>query len=77
MATFEKTTVVDRRGSARGDGRISDEARAVAKHLGINESAVILLRLEENILNIDVTVIAGKDYGSYIAKLKKTKEALL
>ncbi len=38
---------------------------------------VILLRLEENILNIDVTVIAGKDYGAYVAKFKETKEASL
>jgi hypothetical protein len=75
LATFDKTTVVDRRGSASGDGKISDEARAVADHLGIDENDVILLRLEENILNIDVTVIAGKDYAKYIAKLKKTKEA--
>jgi len=71
LATFEKTTVVDRRGSAAGDGTISDEARGVARHLGINEKEVILLRLEENILNIDVTVIAGRDYGAYVAKLKK------
>jgi hypothetical protein len=47
----------------------------VADRLGIGESDVILLRLEENLLNIDVTVIAGKDYGKYIARLKQAKEA--
>jgi hypothetical protein len=69
LATFEKTTVVDRRG-AEPSG-ISEKARGVARRLGIPETDVILLRLDENLLNIDVTVIAGKDYGQYIAKLKK------
>jgi len=77
LATFEKTTVVDRRGSPSGDGNISGEARGVAQSLVIDEANVILLRLEENILNIDVTVIAGKDYGAYVAKLKEAKEASL
>jgi hypothetical protein len=77
LATFEKTTVVDRRGSSSAEGGISDQARGVAQRLGIAENDVILLRLEENLLNIDVTVIAGRDYGKYIAKLKKAKEASL
>jgi hypothetical protein len=77
LASFDKTTVVDRRGSAAGDGKISNEAHGIARRLGIDDKQVILLRLEENILNIDVTVIAGKDYGAYIAKLKKAKEASL
>ena len=77
LATFEKTTVVDRLGVKSPDGGISNEAKGVAQRLGIAERDVILLRLEENLLNIDVTVIAGKDYGLYIAKLKKAKEASL
>ncbi len=75
LATFDKTTVVDRLGSKTS--RISDEARGVARRLGIAESDIILLKLEENLLNIEVTVIAGKDYGQYIARLKKAKEASL
>jgi hypothetical protein len=77
LAPFEKTTVVDRRGTTSSNGRISDEAKGVARRLGIAESDIILLRLEENLLNIDVTVIAGKDYQDYITKLKKSKEASL
>jgi len=76
LATFDKTTVVDRRGSADGNG-ISPEAKGVAGRLGIAYRDVILLRLDENILNVDVTVIAGRDYNGYIAKLKKAKEAAL
>jgi hypothetical protein len=77
LATFEKTTVVDRRGADSPDERISAKAKGVAQRLGIAENDVILLRMDENLLNIDVTVIAGRDYGQYIAKLKKVKEASL
>jgi hypothetical protein len=77
LAMFEKTTVVDRRGSHTGDGTISEKAKRVAAHLGIDPKDVVLLRLEENILGIDVTVIAGEDYYMYIDKLKKAKEAAL
>jgi hypothetical protein len=77
LAPFDKTTVVDRLGSRTADGGISEEAKGVARHLGIAEKDIIILRLDENLLNIDVTVIAGKDYGLYIDKLKKAKEASL
>lgn len=77
LAAFEKTTVVDRRGSPSGDGTVSAEAKRIAERLGIAEKDVILLRLEENILDIDVTVIAGRDYMSHIEELKKAKEASL
>lgn len=77
MSAFEKTTVVDRRGPSNGGSKISPEARGVANRLGISEKDVVVLRLEENLLNIDVTVIAGKDYGVYVTKLKGTKEASL
>ena len=77
MATFERTTVVDRRGSPAGNGQLSDAAREIAQSMGIDDKDVILLKLEDNILDVDVTVIAGQDYHKYIDKLKKTKEASL
>jgi hypothetical protein len=77
LAPFDKTTVVDRLGSRTSLDGISDEAKGVAQRLGIPDKDIIILRLEDNLLNIDVTVIAGKDYGSYIDKLKKAKEASL
>jgi hypothetical protein len=77
LAPFDRTTVVDRLGSRITSDGVSDEARGVAQRLGIPDKDIIILRLEENLLNIDVTVIAGKDYGSYIDKLKKAKEASL
>lgn len=76
LGIFDKTLVVDRRGSD-GGGDISQEAGGVAARLGIAAKDVVILRLDENILNIDVTVIAGRDYGEYITKLRKAKEAAL
>lgn len=73
LATFDRTTVVDRRGSESERGVISEKARWVARRLGIDETEVILLRLDENILNIDVTVIAGRDFNRYVSKLKEAK----
>jgi hypothetical protein len=75
LATFDKTTVVDRRGTESQKGVISEKARGVAQKLGIAENEVILLRLDQNILNIDVTVIAGRDYKQHVLKLKVAKEA--
>jgi hypothetical protein len=75
LATFDRTTVVDRRGSDSKDGAISEKARWVAKRLGIDERQIILLRLDDNILNIDVTVIAGKDYRQHVTRLKESREA--
>jgi hypothetical protein len=75
LGTFDKTTVVDRRGAESEKGVISQKALYVAKRLGIDKNDVIIMRLDENLLNIDVTVIAGRDYGKKILKLKMTKEA--
>ena len=74
---IEKTTLIDRRGSEQKNGELSEKARRIAGRLGIDEKDVVLLRLEDNILNIDVTVIAGCDYDIYVKKLKKPKEASL
>lgn len=76
LEAFDKTLVVDRRGSLTGHG-ISEEAGRVAARLGIDRDDVILMRFEDNILDIDVTIIAGADYGGYVEKLKKAKEESL
>jgi hypothetical protein len=76
LEAFDKTVVVDRRGLGSGPG-ISEEARRIAARLGIDEDDIILLRFEDNILDIDVTVIAGADYGGYVEKLNKAKEESL
>jgi hypothetical protein len=76
LEAFDKTVVVDRRGSATGPG-ISEEARRVAARMGIDENDVLLVKLEDNILDIDVTVIAGADYAGYVERLNKAKEESL
>jgi glycosylphosphatidylinositol transamidase (GPIT) subunit GPI8 len=58
-------------------GVISEKAMRIAKRLGIEEDDIILLRFEDNILDIDVTVIAGSDYAGYVEKLNRAKEESL
>lgn len=77
IEAFNKTVVVDRRGGSTGNGILSEKARKIAKRLGINEDDIILLKFEDNILDIDVTVIAGSDYAGYVEKLNKVKEESL
>ncbi len=73
--SFEKTVVVDRRGSPSGSP--SEMSRHVASRMGIEDEDIVILRLADNILDIDVTVIAGGDYMKYIDKLNRLKEAAL
>lgn len=77
LESFDKTVVVDRRGSDRSKGEISEAAAKVAERMGIGRDSVILLRLEDNVLDIDVTVIAGADYATFVDRLNKMKEELL
>lgn len=77
LEAFDKTVVVDRRGHSMSKGVISEKAMGIAKRLGIEEDDIILLRFEDNILDIDVTVIAGSDYAGYVEKLNKAKEKSL
>lgn len=77
IGAFERTLVVDRRGSLKSAGEFSEEAVKVARRLGINKDDVILLRLEDNILDIDVTIIAGTDYKNYVRRLINAKEVPL
>ena len=77
LEAFDKTVVVDRRGGSMGEGELSEKAKRIAKRLGISEDDIILLEFEDNILDIDVTVIAGTDYPGYVEKLNKAKEESL
>lgn len=70
---FARTVIVDRIGSSSSPGGLSNEALMMADRLGIDREDVILLRLEDNILDIDVTVIAGADYSGYVEKLNETR----
>lgn len=74
LGAFEKTLVIDRRGSRMSPGELSEEAVTVAERLGINEDDIVLLMLEDNILDIDVTLIAGIDYAGFVERLNKTRE---
>jgi hypothetical protein len=72
---FEKTLVVDRRGDPSGN--LSEKAKVVASRMDIKEDDILRIELAENLLDIDVTIIAGSDYMEIIDRLKKAKEEKL
>jgi len=72
--TFEKTLVVDRRGGA--EIGFSQPASTVAQLLNINQDNLLIQRLADNLLDIDVTVIVGADYLSVIENMKRGKKAV-
>ena len=65
---FEKTVIIDRNFNAK-DGTISSQAGTLASCLAVDETDVLKLKLSPNILGIDVTIIAGKDYYEYVKML--------
>lgn len=73
LGAFKKTLVIDRRGSRISPGKLSEEAVMVAERLGIKKDDIVLLMLEDNILDIDVTLIAGIDYGGFVERLNRNQ----
>jgi hypothetical protein len=69
---FEKTLVIDRRGDPSTG--VSEKARAVASRLNINENDILPVKLADNLLDIDVTIIAGADYREVVNMLKQEKK---
>ena len=72
---FDKTIVVDRH--PRPTGEPSEKSIMIASRMGIEEEDIILLKLADNILKVDVTVIAGTDYMDYVYRLDRSKEESL
>ncbi len=68
---FDRTVIVDRRGSSSED--ISEAAKRIAIRLGIDKNDILQVRLADNLLDIDVTIIAGADYMRYIETLNSSK----
>jgi hypothetical protein len=69
---FEKTLVIDRRGDPSGN--FSEKAKIIASRMNIEEEDILRIGLADNLLDLDVTIIAGSDYLEIIEILKKTKE---
>ena len=69
---FDKTLVVDRRGGASGGP--SQAARAIASRLKIDDDDILQVKLADNLLDIDVTIIAGSDYEKVIELLNNEKK---
>jgi hypothetical protein len=73
IPAFEETLVIDRRGANNGD--ISGPAKKIADRLGIDNNKIVLQKFDDNILEIDVTIMVGADFKIYVEKLTKEKEA--
>ncbi|UCC79036.1 MAG: LytR C-terminal domain-containing protein [Candidatus Zixiibacteriota bacterium] len=69
---FDKTLIIDRTGDSSGG--VSEKARAIASRMKIKENDILQIKLDDNLLDIDVTVIAGSDYKEIIENLRLTKE---
>jgi hypothetical protein len=72
---FDKTLVVDRKGE-NGVGGYSKSATLLAEMLKIGPENLIIQRLSDNLLDIDVTIILGADYQGIIENIKKGKTAV-
>lgn len=59
---YEKTLVVDRKGDPVNAGSYSKAALYIAELLNINQEQVLIEKLSQNLLDIEVTIIVGSDY---------------
>jgi hypothetical protein len=66
---FKKTLVIDRKGSGTGSGGFSGSASHVAQLLNIDPDQLLIQKLSDNLLDIDVTIIIGTDYKQILKKL--------
>lgn len=69
---FEKTLIVDRR--AKPPGEVSEYAKAIASRMNIKDKDILPVKLADNLLDIDVTIIAGSDYKDIVEQINSTKE---
>lgn len=66
---FEKTMVIDRVGDRRQIGGFSNAALLVRDLLKVQPDRLLIQRLTDNLLEIDVTIIIGADYKDILATL--------
>ncbi|OQX92885.1 MAG: hypothetical protein B6D58_00665 [candidate division Zixibacteria bacterium 4484_95] len=59
---FNKTLVIDRKGSDTESGGFSGAASYVARLLNIGSDQLLIQKLSDNLLDIDVSIIIGSDY---------------
>jgi hypothetical protein len=67
---FDKTLVIDRKGDSVNPGAYSKAAVLIAERLKIGNDQLLLQKLAENLLDIDVTIIIGSDYKNVINSLQ-------
>jgi hypothetical protein len=75
LFSFEKTLVVDRRGDNSTAG-YSKSASRVSAMMNLEPDQLIIQKLSDNLLDIDITIILGADYQSIIKNMKKGNTAV-
>jgi hypothetical protein len=75
LFNFEKTLVIDRRGD-KDQGGYSKSAAKVAQLLNAGSDELLIQRLSNNLLDIDVTIIVGADYKTLIKNMKRGNTAV-
>ena len=71
LENFNKTMVLDRRGDPQHPGNYSQAALYTARFLAADKDRIIIQKMADNLLDIDVTVIVGNDYPDLLDKLHK------
>ncbi len=61
---YEKTLVIDRKGDPVNAGSYSEAALYVAELLRVAPEQLLIEKLSDNLLDIEVTIIIGSDYDS-------------
>lgn len=69
LYNFEKTLVIDRKGNEAKSGSFSSSASYVARLLNAGPDRLLIQKLSDNLLDIDVTIIIGADYESILETL--------
>jgi hypothetical protein len=67
---FDKTLVIDRKGDPVNVGAYSKAALAIADRLKVGNDQLLLQKLADNLLDIDVTIIIGSDYKNVLNNLQ-------
>ena len=68
---FEKTLVIDRKGATDQVGVYSPAATYVADLLKVGPEQRLIQKFDDNLLDIDVTVIIGADYKAILSRIGK------
>lgn len=69
VSNFEHTLILDRKGNQENNGHYSNAVLYVAELAKVKQDQLLIQKLSDNLLDIDVTVIIGSDYSSVLKNI--------